>query len=480
VTADARADRAWRRSTALVGLAFLVAQVVLILVRDRGPFIDEGIYIAAGLRTLDGEGFGDGYLSWFSGSLLWPWLAGLAYEAAGLAGARVLAAACLTVAVLASGAAARKLFGARVGFWATVALATSGPVFALGHLAVYDALAVAGVAVAFWSLVRLSTSDDRLWLLPAAAALTVALLAKYPSLLFAGPSLALLLVLLRRRRALADTTILVFLVAPLPLALFIEQRGLFEILATNNVALQSGDFGVDREMLSYAQLYFLGLPLLLAATGVVLARGRRPLAAVLGLAFALVIPPAYHGWAGNAVGDHKHAVFALVLAGPLLGLTLAAATRTLPRALLALPALGALVWLAALQVDRLDAGWADPRSAAAVLVDGARPGDTFLINNSWPYILPLYRDGRIGDPWVVFDVYRIENRQHRQGLCDFDWFVEAPGGSPWPPQIRQAIDRCGSFEPVYQGPEQVVGLGADLRFIRYTAYTTIWRNTRPL
>ncbi len=48
----------------------------------NGPFLDEGIYVAAGLRTLQGHGISDNYLSWFSGSLMWPVIAALGWKAA--------------------------------------------------------------------------------------------------------------------------------------------------------------------------------------------------------------------------------------------------------------------------------------------------------------------------------------------------------------------------------------------------------------
>jgi len=472
--------RAWSFGTLAVVAGFLATQVAIVLAADRGWFIDEGIYISAGLRTLDGEGWGDGFLSWLSGSLLWPFLVGAAWEVAGLEGARILSALCLTIGVLASAATARTLFGPRTQFWTAVGVGTAGPVIALGHLAVYDALAVGACAVALWCVVRLGRADNRAWLVPAAFAGLAAFLAKYPSALFAGPTLIAVLALLRGRKAVVDLLIVLFIVVPLPLALFIEQRGLFEVLFTSNVALSSEDFGVDRPMLTFAQVYLTAIPLTLALAGLALAARTRRTSVLLGAALVapLIITFAYHQIAGNAVSDQKHVVFGLLLAGPLMGVTLEAATRSPLRLALAVPALVAVVAYSETQVRRFDSAWVDPRPTAAMLSRAAQPGDTFLINNSWPYILQLYADGRIRTPWVVYDVFRVQNGQAEAPLCSFDWFVDVPGGSDWPAEVWRAIESCGTFRRVFRSSGTATGLGEDLRFITYTDYATVWRNER--
>jgi len=468
---------AWDAAALSISAAFLAVQVALAMTRDRGWFIDEAIYIVAGIRTLEGEGFGDGFLSWFSGSLLWPALSGVAYQIGGLEGSRILAAICVTIGVTGSAAAAGALFGSRARFFAALAVALMGPTLALGHLAAYDALAVGAVGVAMWCVVRLALDDDRRWLVAAAIAMTVAFLAKYPSIIFVGPSLVAFLVLMRGRRAVADLTIAAFVFIPIPLALFIEQRGAFASLAANNVALGSDDFGVTSEMLTFSQLYLTAIPVALALAALLITKGRARLAGAV-LAAGVLLPALYHVWAGNAVSDQKHVVYSNLLCAPLIGAGLARLVSGPWRAALAVPAAVALAFVAAEQVERLDAAWADPRGGAAYLVDNARPNDTFLINNSWPYILPLYEQKVIDRPWLVFDVYRIEQRQHRQPLCSFDWFVEAPGGSQWPEDIERRVAACGTFRRAYTEARTVTGLGQDLRFITYTAYTTVWKNSR--
>ena len=125
------------------------ALVCLATLDFNGPFMDEGIYITAGLRTLEGHGLTDGYLGWFAGSLLWPALAGLGNKVGGLLGARAVALALATFAFACLVLASRNLFGAGAAFWTAVAFAASGPVMAVARLAVYDAAALTGIAASF-------------------------------------------------------------------------------------------------------------------------------------------------------------------------------------------------------------------------------------------------------------------------------------------------------------------------------------------
>ena len=104
----------------------------------NGPFYDEGIYVTAGLRTLQGHGLVDGYLRWFAGSLLWPQMAGAAFRLGGLLLVRALAALFAASAFAGVVQAARNLFGDRAAFWTAVSLAVSGPLLALARLGVYD------------------------------------------------------------------------------------------------------------------------------------------------------------------------------------------------------------------------------------------------------------------------------------------------------------------------------------------------------
>ena len=126
-------------AAAAILAAFFGLELAVILTVANGPTLDEGIYLTAGRRTLEGSGGADGYLGWFAGSLLWPSLAGIGDAVGGLEGARVVAALLVTIALVGVWRASATLFGSRAGLCTAALGAVTGPVLALGHLAVIDA-----------------------------------------------------------------------------------------------------------------------------------------------------------------------------------------------------------------------------------------------------------------------------------------------------------------------------------------------------
>lgn len=480
-TTGASARSWWVGASWLLLAAFVVGQVVLIRAALRGPTLDEGTYITAGLRTLEGRGPSDGYLNWFAGSLLWPPIAGAGYEIAGLAGSRLAALVCVSVALAAVVKATGNLFGPRARFWATVSAVTSGPVLALAHLAVYDVLALTGVALSLWALTELSRRDNRVWLIVAAVSMVLAVLAKYPTLFFSLPPLMAVIWATRGRRARMDLAIFAFASFALLSTYYLLDREELSRFLVFRVE-QNPNFGVTRAMIVYGQAYFLGLGLVLAAAAWVVARGRRRLAAALLL--GMLTPPVLHLMSGNSVGDHKHAVFGLVFGLPLAGLTLASAWDGWGRRVLMVPAVAGLAVFGGLQMVRIDQSWPEVRPTAAYLKSQVRPGDRLLINNSWPFTQYLYADKRINSPWDVYDVYRVQERQNPVSLCDFDWFVDAAGGAPWPTSVQTAIHSCGTFRQVYQSRSEITGLTCELQFVTYNDANTrlrVYRNMhRPV
>jgi hypothetical protein len=454
----------------LLGL-FLAAELTVCALQLSGPFLDEGIYVAAGLRTLQGHGLSDNYLSWFSGSLAWPVIAAVGWKAAGLAGARAAAAICVTLGLAGTIKATGNLFGMRVRAATALAAVLSGPVLALGHLAVYDTLSVGATGGAFWALSEFLRRDDRAWLCGAALLYALAGLAKYPALMFAGPPLIGLLVVTRGRRARFDVPLFGFLACAVLLVYFLSDRSqltAFEGFRTQN----NPTFNVGRSQIVYSQVYLTAVPLLLAATGAMLVENRR---VALVLLTGVVGAPVYHLLTGNPSGDQKHVVFGLLFLLPLIGVTLVHALRRW-RLLVAIPALAGLAAFAAVQVVRVDEGWPDLRASAAVLTREVHPGQKLLANSSWVEAAYLYDRGRIESPYDLYDVSRVTHMTSPVNVCSFQWLVEVPGGEPWPASIRQAMARCGTFHKVYESSATVTGLGRSLSFVTYRAPIEVWKN----
>jgi hypothetical protein len=466
-----RIHSGWEIAAAALVAAFLIGQLVLIATIANGPTLDEGIYITAGRRTLEGYGFADNYLTWLSGSLLWPVIAGLGDAAAGLDGARALAAVFVTIGVAAMWRAALILFGPRAAFFSVALAVAAGPVIALGHLAVVDAPAVAGIAVAFWAVAELARSDHRGWLVLAAAAFSVGVLSKYPAAA-CGVPLVLLVVLLRGRRAPTDLALCGLLVSAVLLTYFLSARGPLGSFLDWRVENNPG-FGVTRPMVAFSQLWYGGLPLVLALGGWLVCR-RKALATVLLGAGALI--PAYHLALGNSVSDTKHVVFGFIFTLPLAGRLLEGLARWPNGAFLACIVTLAAGAFGALQAERLDRSWMDVEPATRFLAERARPGETFLIDNAWPFTRRLYIEGKLRSPWSVYDVYRVQHGQTEMPICRLDWFVAAQGAGSWPRRIRRRIKACGSFRRVYRERSPVTGIGANMGLSTWVGKVEIYRN----
>jgi len=462
-------------------MAWLIAGLWLLFclftLNYNGPFFDEGIYITAGQRTLEGHGVTDGYLGWFAGSLLWPVLAALGYKVAGLIGTRLVALALATIAFVATVQAAKNLFGLRAGFWTAVMLAISAPFMALARLGVYDVPALAGVAVAFWAVAELHRRDHRVWLAVAIGAFILALFSKYPMGLMLLPILGVLF-FLRETRFITDVGVFGFVSLAITLAFVLPLREQFDYLIGWQLA-NKPTFGITPLMVGYSILYRTGALFLLAAGGWLVAWDKRGLASVMLL--SLIIWPAYHLISGNPASEFKHVVIGSVFAFPLAGLGFSALWdntkhRVAARSFAVVIVL-ALTALGLVQLGQFNRAWPDARPAATYLVDHVQPGQKLLINESWPYTLYLYLTGRISSPWDVFDAYRITHGQSTIGLCEYDWFVDSHGSYEWPESILETIKQCGSFQSVFSTTSTVIGLGKDLNFVSYPVNVTVWQNT---
>ncbi len=483
----------------IVALWFIVS---LATIDYNGPFFDEAIYITAGQRTLEGYGLSDGYMGWFAGSLLWPALAGVGFRVAGLVGTRLLALLLVTAAFAAILRATENLFGPRAAFWTALALALCGPLLALARLGVYDAPALTGVAVAFWAITELARRDQRFYLGIAAVAFMFGLFSKYPMGLMLLPLLGVLF-FLRRSKFLLDVGIWGFIALAITLAFLLPARQQVAALVAWQT-VNKPTFGVSRSMILAGILYAGALPALLSLGGWLVARRRRGLATVLLL--NLLLWPAYHLLSANPVSVNKHLVFSFALSYPLAGLALGALWDGLGRARRAAgeewavdapaPASGPRrppawrLWLtrsaalsivlvlgayAAIQVNQSDHAWPDPRPAAEYLVAHVQPGQKLLVNESWPYTMYLYAQGRITSPWDVYDYYRITHGEAEMDLCAYDWFVDSQGSYAWPPAVRQGILQCGSYRQVFSSTSNVIALGADWNYVRYPVRVEVWQ-----
>jgi hypothetical protein len=481
VAESRRSAATYKRATIAVLSLFVILQVVLILRQQTGPFQDEAIYIFAGMRTIEGFGLADNYLTWFAGSLLWPLIAASGYLIAGLVGARLIALTCTTLAIGATSKAARNLFGEPAQFWTALTLAISGPVIYLAHLAVYDQLALAGIAVSFWAVSQVGKGNDRRWLIIAALSFAIAVIAKYPMILCLAPLVGVLYVV-RRQRAQADLFILLFaslallLIYALPLR---DQLAAFLVWRQEN----NPSFGATTAMIRFSLLWYGGVAWLLALLGAAVAwfarKGKRLLIVIL--TGGLLLWPLYHFVINNSVSAEKHEVFGFLFGYPLIGAMCAAiwlrrgSWRWIRRAMVTFVLLG-LALAGYAQAQQMDRGWADTRPSAQFLETHVQPGERILASDGAPYQLALYRNGNLLSPWDIYDTYRVAHGEFTGNLCTADWFVDEQGGIGWSDSVREKIMACGTFKEVFTSTTMVTQLGRTLTFVTYPVHIVVWVN----
>ncbi len=276
-------DRLW----VLPVLVFVGIQCYFIFSQMTGAWYDEGIYATAGLRTFQGYGVSDRYLTWVTGSLLWPVIAGLGFIANGLIGERLFALAMSTIAMVAVIRGAAAIFGENAAFWTGVAALASAPFFALGHLAVHDLPALAGVALSLWATLKFIKADDRLWLVVIALAIVFATLSKYPMLIMAAP-IALIIQNTRREKAVMDLAILAVVIGSILLMYFLPFRDQLSTLLELDMNL----YNLDRATIAYMISFYSIIPVGLSLIGFALSGKFRPIA--IGLLVAALIWPLIH------------------------------------------------------------------------------------------------------------------------------------------------------------------------------------------
>ncbi len=483
--ASRRLALAYLWATMAVLMLFVTFEVVLILRQQTGPFGDESIYIFAGMRTIEGYGLTDNYLTWFAGSLLWPVIAAGGYIVGGLVGARLIALACTSLAIFASARAARNLFGEPAQLWTALALAVSGPVIYLAHLAVYDQLALVGVAVSFWAVSRMGRKNERRWLLVAVLAFAIAVIAKYPMILCLTPLVGVVFAL-RRKRAQADLFILLsasialLLMYVLPLR---EQLVQFLLWRQEN----NPSFGATTATVRFSILWYGGLAWLLAGIAALVtwftSKNKHLLITIL--IGGLLLWPAYHFLIDNVVSEEKHQVFGFLFGYPLIGAMFAViwlrpgSWRWLRRGVV-IVALLVMAYAGIAQAMQMDRGWPDTRPAAQYLATHVRPGQVILASDAAPYQMTLYRNGNLRSPWDIYDTYRVAHGEFKGSVCSAGWFVDEVGGISWSNTVRQQIQACGSFKEVFTNTSKVTQLGHSLDFVTYPVQTTVWVNVAKL
>ena len=423
------------------------------------------------MRVLEGKGLSDGYITWFNGSpFMWPVMAAVGHQLGGLTGARLMAVIVSMVTLMCFAKTAETLFGESAAAWGTAALSLNGLFIAFAHFAVYDAPALAGIAVAMWGAARFSTSRAVRWLIVAAIAFALAVICKYGYLLLAVPMLGLLVStgdLQDRGRTLArfcfvsgaivTTYFLAFFGSPFP---------------TSTTAYFEQTFPRSRGHIAMLQAVFGFVPFALATIGAVIAwrRGRRTLA--LTCLLALGVYPAFHLSTANFVSSQKHVVPGFLFGSLLAGVALEQLWRTWSRVAIGILLACVAVW-GGVQWYWQEHSWSDTRTLTSHLVQAMKRGERVIADSSWIYTLALYPAGLIESPADVVDA-NFSPPVDRLDACQITWLV---GNLDTAERVRHAMERCDHRSVLSSISRQYYFDASRLRLDTFTTAVTLYRLT---
>ena len=416
--------------------AFLAVQVCVIWFDANGPFVDEGLYTVAGMRVLEGKGLSDGYITWFNGSpFVWPVIAALGHRLGGLPGARFMAALLCTVTLVAFAKTAENLFGQSVAPWCALAFAVNGLFLALAHFAVYDAAALAGLAVSMWCVTRSSTTVVSMWLIGAAIAFAGAVISKYGFMLMVVPLLGLLVSVRGFQASCRALAVFLSVVGVILTAYFSLFFG--ALVPASSASYLEQVFGRSRGHIAALQVVFALAPFSLASVGALVAWRRPQRLLVVTCLLALLLYPLFHLWSANFVSAQKHVVAGFLFAYLLGGVALERLWASRSRVTLVIVLAVLTIW-GGLQCYWQDRSWSDIRTLAHYLVLNMQRGDRVVAESSWSYILYLYPRGMIESPADVIDANYPPSRD-RLDVCRIPWLV---GNMDSADMIRAAAGHC--------------------------------------
>ncbi len=439
-TAPSRSPRHARRRLRghLPLAAVLLLQAVIGLRLRNSAFQDEALYLYYGHLTIDswlhgGESFGNP-AAWFTGApQIYPVLAALLESVGGLELARLFSTLCMLSATTAVYWTANTLFArpgeVRVGIFAALVFAVSGPVLVLTHFATYDAPSYAAVAwalaVGVW-LARGERERSRCWAALVGGLLALAVLLKYASAIDAP--LVLLAVAAsslgdppRRWRGLGTSLVAgSTALAVLALSAATWARPLVDGVVDSTIQRQSLAPETTAQLLGRVvgdAGPMIGLGLL---GGVLVLRRQPALGAVL--LVASVAAPLYQVHTGESVSLHKTVVLGLVFAAPLAGhLCAVLVDRWWGTPLVAVALLGSLLHGTSVS-ERIFTSWPDtaPLAQALTPIVEATPGVRIAGENPEPLQYALREQTQ---PWQWVATY--PGAFQYMGLSDLPAFERA-------------------------------------------------------
>ncbi len=318
-------------------LAVLALQTVLSLrlIWSRTAFNDEALYLWAGHLELAHILHGTpvpGFQTYFSGApFIYPPLGALADSLGGLAAARILSLAFMLGATILLYGTTRQVFGRRAGEIAAGTFGLLGSAEFLGAFATYDAMALFLLALAAYLVVLARRWFSEPLLVAAGLVLALADATKYPTTLWDPVVIALAALTATRggwlRRGGRAVRLALYASAPIMVALF-RVGGLSYLngIMFTTLARQSG--GVSPESILRNSALWVGLILVIALRGLIIADSTRDRLICATLAGAVVLAPLEQARIHTQTSLDKHVAFGAWFGAMAVGFVLARAVET--------------------------------------------------------------------------------------------------------------------------------------------------------
>ncbi|GAA2729892.1 ArnT family glycosyltransferase [Actinocorallia aurantiaca] len=422
------------RRRSRVGLAalagILLVQGLLSLRLMNTAYQDEALYLYAGHMYLD-LWFGDGakppqgFLDIFSGApYLYPVAAALVDSVFGLAGARFVSLLCMAGVTALIYSLTVRLFNVRAALAAAAAYAVIEATTYMGNFATFDAPALLFITVAFWLVVRFDRRPSWPLMIIVPFLLSLAFAVKYAAAMFAGPVVALAVVVAWPYRGAVRSLLRgvgLFAMTGVFIGLWVAFGGFLQGLRFTTIDREINTDASAAWVLRLAAEYG-GVFLLMALLGGVLyLRSQRlnevPLAQrgpegavspgkvwrfflAAGLFSSGLLVPAYQAYIHTQVALHKHLGFGLMFAAPLVGVGL---VRLMGRHFSS-PQFAIAAWLLLLvpgmqQSEKLFYGWPDSTMLMKLVDAELEPDDLYL--SSVPQVQQYYLGDRTTlEQWV--------------------------------------------------------------------------------
>ena len=297
-------------------------------------FGDEGLYIYAGRQIwqhwLVGLPLLDNYSYYFSGyPYVYPIIGGALDMLGGLELVRSFSLACMLIVTACGYYVTKQLFDQKSAVFAAIFFVCQGPVLFLSRFATYDPLCLCLVAVGAALAVNASLAQRPWRALGIGPFLVLAFGAKYAALLFIPPVLAILALstLLRRgwismlvRGTLGVLSFVVVGTLAAIVVIHFDPSALHAIVDTTTNRVVNVEY--SRLVLAEDVVEWAGLSYAVGLVGLVFARKKHVLIALLLLGSALLVP-AYHIYKAELISLQKHLGYSTFFMMPVAGYALA-------------------------------------------------------------------------------------------------------------------------------------------------------------